>query len=654
MSTVDSEVRFSAKVALTTYSGNNAPSQSSDDRLGIMISLDGGTTWRKSDATFWASDGTGQYTYDFGLQAKWIEVDLTNYVGSQITLAIMGESTASGTDNWLVVDSVHVEKLNSECMGLRKTSFELRGMDEAVARWHIFGTPQEVEYVLSHDPSYSSVVESGTTSADSLVFGNLALDHSYYLRLNQVGCPTVTNLQIHTPYVIPFNEAFNAASLPAEWQVLSGNADAAMQGTLPQAVTTTQAWKISTLSRGLPANHLIGEISKTSLVNEKWIVSPDVVIPAGSEDVKLQFEAAYTAHNAAIAPSTANGQEFRVLVSTDAGRSWARQWIFSAADSAFMPLSDIAATGTRIQLPMDEFAGQMVRFAFYKSATANSNDIHIADVQLREFGAPCAEPAAVRVTEVGFTSATVEWSGMADKMAVVEYSTFADFTNAKADTVASDTIHTVTGLNSGSTYFVRVKQICAANSISDYSPAAEFSTLIGLPYYNPLTAIGDWKLYESPRDSALAGTRKTTTSGWKVSTNADILDTTHIRCGNITNKAMWLISPVIDLTPQQAGDNIRLSIDLALTKSDTDPGVPTATNYATLNSFYIAVSTDNGATYSAANAWEFSSDSTAAFVYKDIPAGAGTTYRLDFSRFAGQRSCILPTRWLTSLRLVWN
>lgn len=637
MTTVESEVRFSAKVALTTYSGNNAPGQSTDDRLGIMVSLDGGKVWHKKNATFWSCDGTGQHQYDFGLNAKWIEVDLTDYVGSQITLAIMGESTASGTDNWLVIDSVHVEKLSSECLGLRKASFEMKGQDQAVAHWHIFGTPEEVEYILSDDPSYSRALASGTTSADSVEFSNLVLDHSYFLRLNQVGCTTFSNFQLHTPYTIPFAEAFTSSTMPGEWAIYNGNADAAMQGTLPQPFVSTQAWKISMSSKGLPANHLVGEIAKGGLLNEKWLVSPDIVIPAGSESVKLQFDAAYTAHDAATAPTATAGQELRVLISTDGGHSWTHQWIFSPADSAYMHLADIAATGSRIQLPMDAFVGQKVRFAFYKSATANDNDIHIANVQLREFGAPCAEPTNVRVSDIGFTTATVTWSGQANKMAVVEYSNFADFTNAKADTVASDTVHALANLYGGATYFVRVKQICAANSISEYSESAEFSTLIGLPYSNPLTSIGDWKVYQSALADSLAGVRTATTNGWTVSTNPIILDTAHVRCTNYSRNVMWLISPVIDLTAQQIGENITLAVDLALTQGPDVAIAPTAQNYGNVNKFYIAVSTDNGATFPRANAWEFSADSTAAFVYKDIPAGAGATYRMDFSRFAGQQ-----------------
>lgn len=634
----DKSVRLSAKVALCKWHSSDAPATATDDRLGVIISRNGGKTWYKRDATFWASDGTGNYPYTFNLTAQRIEVDLTDYVGDSITIAFYGESLVSNGDNSLFIDSVRLEKYVPTCMGVRHATLSMTDDTHAVAHWDIIGFPKEVAYEWSDTPDFASILLNDTTSADSLEFADMEYDHVYYLRLSQVGCTGTTVLSVSTPHVIPFNESFNTASVSSEWKVMQGNADAALAGTLPIERNTTQAWTISKSSNGLPANHLLGVLRNVTTQSEMWLVSPEVIIPAGSENVNLLFDLALTARNTTAAPSATAGQEFRVLVSGDHGKTWTAEWRFKDEAGAFMQLSAVPATGTRVQLPLNAFVGGSIRFAFYKAATANENELHIANVQIREVGEPCATPTDLQVSNISFTSATVTWNAQEDKVSVVEYSAYADFSVAKRDTLVNTLSHQLTDLVPGTTYYVRVHQICGRNSISDYTDVVPFMTLIGLPYVNPLSSLDKWTRYQSPIGDGLAGTRTllTTTSGWRENSTASILGGQHIYCGSNSTNGYWIVSPAIDLSNQEAGTNIRLKIDLALTKAYNNNSKPTATDYATLNKFYIAVSTDNGNTYLAENAWEFSSNPNAAFVYADIPIGAGDTYLMDFSRFAGQ------------------
>jgi len=648
MSSIESEVRFSAKVALCDYySPYGTPDASTDDRVGMLVSLDGGTTWYRKDATFWTTNSTDGHPYDFGLDAKWISVDLTDYVGRSVTLAIMGESVSSsdGADNWLIVDSVRVEKRSSECLGVRNAVFELSGESSAVARWSIFGTPTEVVYELSDEPDFATLIEKDTTALDSVEFSNLETNHTYYLRLTQLGCNSGSvSLQVSTMSAIPFVENFDGTAIPVQWTVLKGNADAAIAGTaLPQPDPTNKsAWSICTKNYGLAANHLEGSMSKLDAYTDVWLVSPDVMIPSGSEDVKLMFDMAFTARNKVTAPTdTLSEYEFRVLVSTDQGQSWSdQQWIFKNDASAYMRLKDVPATGTRIMLPMDAFTGHVVRFAFYKKNTGNTvNQVHIANVQLRELSEICDAPTDLQVSNVQFTTADLSWNGSDDKSFIIEYSMIADFTNAKRDTVFGTTTHTLTGLRTGTTYFVHVQQVCSQKSTSDFGEALSFTTEMGLPYIHALSSLDTWSRYQSPITDGLSGVRSNVSSsmfGWRVLTGTTILNADHIYCNTSSNNAYWVESPAINMTGVDAGTTVLLQIDLALTASTTKDSLPTGVDYATRNKFYVAVSTDDGVTYQTSDAWEFSSAATAAYPYADIPTGSGKTYRMDFSRFAGQ------------------
>ena len=640
----DNRIRFSAKVALCKYSSPyDQPESCNDDRLGILVSRDGGNTWLKKDATFWASDGSGKYAYNFNKTAKRIEVDLSDYVGDSIAIAIYGESTESNVDNRLFVDSVRVEKLPSVCMGVRKASIELTGEASAVARWTINGTPKEVVYELSDEHDFATIMLSDTTAADSVVFDNLESGHTYYVRLHQADCNSGSEtLEISTVAAIPFVESFNVATLPADWTIRTGDADAVVAGTAQlQTTTSTTAWAISTKSNGLPANHLEGRLSKQTAFKNMWFISPDVLIPAGSEDVKLVFDVALTATTTAAVPSNIAGQEFRVLVSTDQGQTWSTtQWIFSNSALAYKQLSTISNTGTRIQLPMDAFVGERVRFAFYKNATGtNTSMLHIANVKLGEVGQMCDAPTQVQVADVQFSTAALTWSGVADKAYIVEYSMMEDFTNAKRDTVYGALTDTIKGLRTGTTYFAHVQTLCAAKSVSDFSSTVSFTTDNGLPYINALSSTSSWTRYQSPFADGLAGTRTVITSalkGWRDETGTAILSASHVYCGNSADYVYWLESPSINLSQVDPETIALFMIDLALTNSASENIAPVAADYATSNKFFVAVSTDNGTTYLPANAWEFSGASSAIYSYADIPVGKGNTYRIDFSRFAGQ------------------
>lgn len=644
---LDEKIRFSAKVALTKYSSyETAPYTGSgnNDRLGVLVSFDGGKTWNKKDAKFWAMDGSGDYVYDFNQTAKRIELDLSEYVGDSITIAILGEdldNSSTSLDNDLVIDSIRLEKIGGDCLGIRQATFELNGENSAVARWHASGATKDVEYVLSDESDFATFIVKDTTALDSVVFTNLEFGHTYYLRLTQANCNSGSvSLQVSTLSAIPFVESFNVQAIPATWTQMTGNADLAVAGSALPTLDPDPSWEINTTSIGLPANHLSGTISKKSDRKNDWIVSPDVMIPSGSEDVKLMFDLALTSTSTSSseAPSTTATHEFRVLVSTDQGASWTHQWIFKDEASAYMRMADIPATGTRIELPMDAFVGERVRFAFYKDAQDKLTKIHIANVQLREMGSFCEVPTDVQVDDVQFSTAVVSWNADASKAYIVEYSAMADFTNAKRDTVYSTLTDTLKNLRSGTSYFVRVQKMCDASGISDFSESRSLKTDIGLPYYNALNDVEAWGRYQSPFADGLSGTRTAVVAnifGWKNQGGTTILSGNHVYCGNSADQAYWLISPAINLSQLNPETIVLLQLDLALTLDYKTATAPTADGYASENKFYVAVSVDGGETYLAENAIEFSASDTADYSYADIPAGAGDTYRMDFSRFIG-------------------
>jgi len=650
----NAEITLTAKVAVVPYSSSTAPSSftSNDDRFGVLISDDGGRSWKKKNATIWGS--TSAYTLKYntfgGGAAKQISIDMTQYAGKSVAVAFYGESTSSDVDMYLYVDSVQMSKFEAVCLGVRNATFALTDDHTAHAEWTIFGDPNEVELQLSSTADFSDTLALATTTALSYDFQGLEFNSTYYLRITQVGCTTHVDLNLKTPRAIPYSEPFSASSVSTEWTVMQGDVRAALNDTLPVANNSTTAWRIATNSNGLPANHLYGCMYNQTSLSKQWLVSPEIVLSAqADENVALLFDLALTAHNSAAAATATAGQEFRVLLSTDNGAHWraANQWIFSDATGSYRTLSSLSATGERIQLDLSQYRNQRVRIALYKESThpTNDNDLHIANLQVRVVGDPCNTPQALTAVSVGSTTASIQWQGQTDKPSVIDYALAADFSAAKSDTILSGNSHTLAGLLKGKTYFVRVYQICGANSVSDYSSTLQFTTSYSLPYVEPFATISDWSnkkvtINAGGLDAVIAGTATFSTgTGWKSSSATAILGANHIYTMNSTSAHNALISPEIDLS-MASNEPLALRFNLALTKTNTGAATTPDATAMNNNQFNVLVSTDGGQTWSNQNRWIWSAATSADYKYSDIPNGNGKGYLIDFSRFAGQKIVI--------------
>lgn len=645
---MDSEIRLSFKLALSHYSTgknpNGAETVDTEKRFAVVVSEDGGLSWHQRNATFWAGDGSGQYNYnELSRAAKRYNIDLTKYAGKNIRVGFYAESNEFQPDLDLYVDSIQIDKFEAICLGVRQLQLSLRGDSAAVASWSIFGTPDSVALEFATDADFINVLRRDTTQLDSMVYSNLEYNRTYYVRASQVGCTGSSVANVSTPLAMPYTEPFALATLPSSWTMMKGNVQQAFHDTLPQ-VNVTSAWSISTASNGLPANHLLGELYKQTSTTESWLVSPAVLLHAEEgENVGLVFDLALTQHGKADAVTSVADQEFRVLVSTDNGQHWQEQnsWLFADQPGAFMQLSTVSATGSRIQIDLSEFLDQKVNIAFYKASAhaTNDNDLHIANVQLRVIGEPCQDPSDLAADSVSFTIARVSWQGVADKTTLVEYSPTQDFSAAIVDTVVGGTTHLIEGLRPATTYYVRVMTICGENSTSGYSNTVTLNTSIGLPYEQTFggTALpSDWKRYTSTQLTATPDL-KSATAGWLPSTKTAILGANHIYCQRPTssNGHRWIISPEIDLTPNTEEKVIALNFDMSFTGKNDAATAPTA-SAVPIQHFYVMISTDDGATWNMDDRWVWSAGDTAQFAISAIPV-TGKNYQLDITRFGGQK-----------------
>lgn len=643
------EIQLSFDIAVTPYSSSDL-SKSTDKRFAVGVSTDGGNTFYKKDMTFWACDGSGQYNFkELSGKSKRVTLDLTDYAGQKVVIGFYNESTGSSTDLYYYIDSVAVIPFEAICLGARKLSFSFTDDTTAVATWERKGTPEEMVLVLALDPDFTHVVLQDTVTDLSYTFSHLEYNHTYYLKAYQPGCSVVQTASLTTKRVIPLMEEFNQTTLPSDWSVMKGKVENAFAGTLPQPDQSTQAWKIITTGNGIASNHLGGELYNVGTASEYWLVSPEIKLVAADDmpHICLSFDMALTAHSKADAPATTDNQEFRVLITTDNGQSWeeANSFLFSNVDGAYMPLSEFTNSPTHVTLYLDDLRNQAVRVALYKASSTAAltadNDIHIANFQLRATGEECANPDSLQLVTVSFTSADIEWKGQADKQTVIEYSTLADFSVIESDTLVSGLAYHLHDLAMATTYYVRTYQICGANSVSGYSNTITFKTSLGLPYAEPFAnGRNDWTCYKTPLAETISQwpSPSNMNLGWRSSTETSILGANHITAGRQSKGTdYWLVSPMIDLTPNTDVAVIAARFTMALTSGTSKSEAPAASTNFAIQQFLVMISTDDGHTWLPADRWVWSEDASAQFKYSDIPAGMGKEYQLDLTRFGGHQ-----------------
>ena len=335
-------------------------------------------------------------------------------------------------------------------------------------------------------------------------------------------------------YTVPFTEDFNASNtIPECWDKMEGFASDAFDGTNPTHTNATSGWGISNMLFG--NNHPVFNILGSNTNN--WLVTPSINLSSAANPA-LVFDLALTAHNSTNPignTTTQTDDKFMVIVSTDDGATWSADnavvWSdeFESGEYAF---SQISALGQEVIIPLDAYANQTVKIAFYGESTVSNGsvDLHIDNVMVIE-SPSCARPMDLTVNHITYNSAEVSWSNgdMVDSC-LLEYK--ADNDTAWHAQVVTDTIVYLTDLEDYANYTVRVSTNCGNN---EYSLPAEASfttamAALNLPYTTDFSGEADrkwvlnngscknyWTIGSLGDGSALFVTNNGTTAGYNPS-----------------------------------------------------------------------------------------------------------------------------------------
>ncbi|MCR4872599.1 MAG: fibronectin type III domain-containing protein, partial [Bacteroidales bacterium] len=250
----------------------------------------------------------------------------------------------------------------------------------------------------------------------------------------------------------------------------------------------------------------------------------------------------------------------------------------------------------------------------------------------------CPMPTNPTAENVTANSANISWTADADATAwVLEYQA-AGSSTWTVENVTTTPAYTLNNLTPTTTYTVRVKTDCGDDE-SGYATLT-FTTACAseiAPYSEDFSGFNTsvspcWERFSGMANDVFAGGALTsTTSGWNFS-SSNAFPVGHPKV-NIYGSSChyWLVSPAIDLSQLSSP---ALTFDLALTDyASADPIEDTTAQADDI--FMVIISTDYGATWTAANATVWNNTGNGDYAYNAI-SHTGDSITISLSQYAGQ------------------
>lgn len=273
-----------------------------------------------------------------------------------------------------------------------------------------------------------------------------------------------------------------------------------------------------------------------------------------------------------------------------------------------------------------------------------TNYFYVDDVRFETLN-ECDAPTALQADTVAANDAVLSWTHRNGSKWVVNIYTAND-TEGITDTVTTTPIYNVSGLESSTTYFWMVKQICGEDEESPWSVSGQFTTAFALPFNEDfstnLTVPDAWTRVSGLASDAFAGTAPTTTStSWARYTNNYGFVSDHQKINNYgTTKKDWLITPSIVLNNT---DSAQLVFDVALTDYNNANSITSDVNGTTGvdDQFMVIISDDGGASWKRENATIWNNETATVYygkgdyVYNNI-AYNGEQVIINLAKYAGK------------------
>ena len=614
-------------MALTRYNTSNPidndTTEQMDDKFMVIVSTDNGATWSASDATVWDNTGSGDYVYNrISSICEHVTIDLAQYAGQSVRIAFYGESTVAGGDNDLHIDNVRVDELPA-CVAPTQ-----------VVVTNVTGTSADIAWT-----------ENGTSTSWTVEYGPAGFEEGDGTQENVIGTPSfsITGLNPATQYEVRissdcvsdtvcklfFTGCMPISTVPYSWDF----EDNLFAGTSAYPLPT--CW-----SRIVPSNAgstLYPYVSSASsyahsgthtlyfsnYYGTQYAIMPELDVTAlDFSNLMVTFfarnSASGTTVEVGVMSDPTDTATFTVLQSVDPATS-------ASVDPYVVSLNGAVGLGNYIA---------------FRNITAGGSYTYtyVDDVTLMDL-AGCMAPMQLTTVPATF-SATLSWTGNANAYNLY-YKADSDSEYVAIIGVVLDEYgnYELTGLTPNTSYRWYVAIVCEDGS-EEVSPAVLFTTECApevapfLEDFNGGAVMPDcWATYTGFADSVFNGASMTASAGYWSFSNTQVFGANHPKI-NIygTGVHNWLVSPAIDLTGLNTP---ALTFDLALTKYNTANPIENDSTAQMDDKFIVVISTDNGVTWSAANATVWDNTADGDHSYNQI-SSSGDEIAIPLTQYANQ------------------
>ena len=586
------------------------------------------------DATTGTLIGRVQKSCSTSLQT---DVDYTAESGT-MTIVWHSDSSVNGA-GWAA--TITAEASSASCA--KPETLEVADVTASGASltWDGGSGTYNLEYKKTTAEKWTVALESTTNK--SYVLNGLESNTAYSVRVQSV-CSGETSgylsASFTTPIALPYEQPFDASSIPSGWTMATGTLNADGSATL---TSSTSAWSFgegSYYGSIFGSSHAYGACNYYGSASyQKWLITP--LLPM-EEGLQLSFDLALTnSSGSAVTPGNQSGLEFVVLYLAEGASEWQELRRWNNSGSAYV-FDNISSTGEEVELVLDALTSGTAKIAFHlvssSSASNYSTYIHIDNVRVGAIPT-CKKPKDLIEVEGKTTknSIQVDWTPQTGETAwKVQYKKASDSEWSELDATAHPA--TISGLLAFTEYNIRVAAVCEDGL--KFGNQITVKTAAGLPFeqsFNVYSLPMEWKRYEGLWEEVQNGGELTAvSSGWSTvyntyaNANGVFPDSTYHLYLNIagTDRKSWLVSPTIAIAENE--NNYQLTFNLALTpKSATSPTGVTAGAQSD-DQFILAINEGEG--WTALRTWDNSGSA-----FDNIKGtAAGELIKLPLAAYAGK------------------
>ena len=354
-------------------------------KVGLMSDpADKGTFELLEEVVLTEYESVSDVTSDPNGKKYWesFTVDIPDAAGKYIVLM-----SDFARENIIFIDNIVVEEYNASCPSLDSISVSGVSLSGATINFALADSVTgDVRIVVSKQPSIdeATAVLVDTVSGDNTYVINNGLEASttYYV-FAQLLCDndqvsSAINTSFTTAYGIRYEPIFTSTILPSDWIRAKGSMDGVIAGMTKLSIGSSSSWYVVAGDTVIDKYHFRGDVYGSSF--NDWVITPAIdLTPNVGDGILLTLDAGLTPYSSYYADVRNDGTDdrFAVLVTADDGQTWTKIAEWNNAGTGEFIYNDIPEHGTSYQLNLTNFAGQVVRVAFYAESTVSNADNYL-------------------------------------------------------------------------------------------------------------------------------------------------------------------------------------------------------------------------------------------------------------------------------------